>query len=193
MKTAGFKFQEPEKLQGRKHPILSSRANSNSHGFAAGPPFAGDFGRGCQGIAALLLFFVLCFSTEAEKRNDASIWSHSVVTVEVARKQYDYYQPWSKPMRQVQKVGTVLGGHQILTTANDLFDRTLVRLQKGGRGRWWIGEVVWLDYHANLALITTAEADFWNDLNPILLDRTAAPEGRPGPGARRSRPAPSRS
>ena len=42
-------------------------------------------------------------------------------------------------MRQVQKVGTVLGGHQILTTANDLFDRTLVRLQKGGRGRWWIG------------------------------------------------------
>src|SRR5689334_25359274 len=38
-----------------------------------------------------------------------SPWEKSVVTLEVARKQYDYYQPWSKPMKRLQKVGTVIG------------------------------------------------------------------------------------
>jgi len=128
-------------------------------------------------LTALLTFSALQFPVQAEKRADA-LWSSSVVTIEVARKQYDYYQPWSKPMRQVQKMGTVIAGHQVLTTANDLFDRTLVRLQKRGRGRWWIGEVVWIDYHANLALITTGEADFWDDLKAVSLERTAAPRGR---------------
>src|SRR5215467_8591551 len=128
-------------------------------------------------LTALLTFSALQFPVQAEKRID-SAWSSSVVTIEVARKQYDYYQPWSTPMRQVQKMGTVIAGHQVLTTANDLFDRTLVRLQKRGRGRWWIGEVVWIDYHANLALITTGEADFWNDLKAVSLERAAAPRGR---------------
>ena len=117
-------------------------------------------------------------ATHGGQKNEAGPWERSVVTLEVARKQYEYYQPWSKPMRQVQKVGTVLTGHQILTTANDLFDRTLVRLQKGGRGRWWIGEVLWIDYYANLALITTAETDFWKDLKPVTLDGATSAEGK---------------
>jgi hypothetical protein len=41
-----------------------------------------------------------------------------------------------------------------------------VRLQKGGRGRWFAGEVSWVDYHANLALVTTQDPDFWKDLKP---------------------------
>src|SRR5215467_2543407 len=94
-------------------------------------------------------------------------WERSIVTIEVSRKQYDYYQPWSKRTRRFQKTGIYLGDHQILTTADELFDRTLVRLQKGGRGRWWIGEVSWLDYHANLALVTVSEENFWHDLKPV--------------------------
>src|SRR5437879_5166306 len=58
-------------------------------------------------------------------------WERSIVTIEISRKQYDYYQPWSKRTRRFQKIGTVIGDHQILTTADELFDRTLVRLQKG--------------------------------------------------------------
>src|ERR1051326_4475661 len=122
------------------------------------------------------LKFFLCFllllaaapaHAGEEKRNVPSIWARSIVTIEVARKQYDYYQPWSKPTHQVQKIGTVIGDRHILTTANDLFDRTLVRLQKGGRGQWYIGEVVWIDYHANLALLTTSDPEFWRDLKPV--------------------------
>src|SRR5689334_22848857 len=128
----------------------------------------------------ILLFLLIIGATAFEvrsgepKRAASSAWEQSIVTLEVARKKYDYYQPWSKPTRQVQKIGTVLPGHQILTTANDMFDRTLVRLQKEGRGRWWIGEVTWIDYHANLALVTTSEAEFWSGLKPVALDKTAA-------------------
>src|SRR4051794_16084196 len=43
-------------------------------------------------------------------------WEHSIVNVEVARKQYDYYQPWSKRTRKTLKTGTVMSDHQILTT-----------------------------------------------------------------------------
>ena len=65
----------------------------------------------------------------------------------------------------------------MLTTADEMFDRTLVRLQKGGRGLWRIGEVKWIDYHANLALVTTKEADFWRDLKPAALGSAAPAQG----------------
>ena len=40
-------------------------------------------------------------------------------------------------------------------------------MQKNGRGRWWLGDLAWIDYHANLALITNSEPEFWKDLQPI--------------------------
>src|SRR5213592_3362719 len=89
-------------------------------------------------LAALLVALCSSLTAQEAKRTASSPWEHSVVTLEVARKQYDYYQPWSKPTKRLQKTGTVVGDRQILTTADELFDRTLVRLQKEGRGRWWI-------------------------------------------------------
>ncbi|MGA2864810.1 MAG: hypothetical protein ABSF95_10010 [Verrucomicrobiota bacterium] len=108
---------------------------------------------------------------------EGSAWEHSIVTLEVARKQYDYYQPWSKGLRRLQKAGLVVGEREVLTTADELFERTLVRLQKGGRGQWWMGQAAWIDYHANLALVTTAEADFWRDLKPATLGSAAPSQG----------------
>jgi hypothetical protein len=112
-----------------------------------------------------------------ERKDEGSPWERSIVTLEVARRQYDYYQPWSQGTRRLQKAGLVAGEREVLTTADEMFDRTLVRLQKGGRGRWWIGEVKWIDYHANLALVTTSEADFWRDLQPATLGSAAPTEG----------------
>lgn len=94
-------------------------------------------------------------------------WLNSVVIVEVTRKQYDYFQPWTKRMKTTQKTGIVVGESSILTTADEVYDRTLVRLQKGGRGKWWTGDVQWIDYHANLALITTPDPQFWTGLEPV--------------------------
>jgi hypothetical protein len=99
-----------------------------------------------------------------------SPWERSVVTIEVTHKQYDYYQPWTRKTRKLLKAGTVIGQRQILTTAEDLWDRTLVRLQKEGRGQWWIGEVIWVDYHANLALLGAPDTEFWRGLKPVALN-----------------------
>ncbi len=103
------------------------------------------------------------------KKGEAARWQSSVVTIEVARKQYDYYQPWSRRTQRLQKTGTVIDGHQILTTADEFFDRTLVRLQKGGHGQWFKGEVAWIDYPANLALVTVSDTAFWEGLTPAKL------------------------
>jgi hypothetical protein len=114
---------------------------------------------------------------QTKSETSAAHWERSVVHLDVTRKRYDYTQPWSKRLKNTQKMGVVLAGNEILTTADEMFDRTLVRIQKGGRGKWSIGEVSWIDYHANLAIVTTTEAGFWTDLQPVnLADPSAAPE-----------------
>jgi hypothetical protein len=100
-------------------------------------------------------------------------WEQSVVLIEVTRKQYDYMQPWSKRMRNAQKNGIVIGPGEILTTAEELADRTLIRIQKGGRGRWANGDVAWIDYHANLAIVTSKDEQLWKDLRPAELSGAA--------------------
>jgi hypothetical protein len=93
----------------------------------------------------------------------------SVVTVEVTSKEYDLMQPWNKPTRSVRKHALVLGDRELVTTAQNLADRTLVRVQKGGRGRWFNAEIRWLDYHANLAVVTVADEGFWKGLKAVSL------------------------
>lgn len=96
-------------------------------------------------------------------------WENSVVLLDVKRKQYDYFQPWSTPMQNLQKFGVVIGAREILTTAEGLSDRTLLRVQKEGRGRWFMGEVTWIDYHANLALVASSDENLWKGLQPASL------------------------
>lgn len=130
-------------------------------------------------IGAGLTAWVACLAMGLIGRAaEAGAWEPSVVAMEVVRKQYDYFLPWTKRMKTTQKVGVVLENRQILTTADEMFDRTLVRIQKGGRGKWWTGDVSWIDYHANLALVTAREGEFWSDLKPVQLVK---PVGNPDP------------
>ncbi|HWV99534.1 MAG TPA: serine protease [Candidatus Acidoferrum sp.] len=124
-----------------------------------------------------VLLSLLPVPAQAQSRKEPSAWEASVVTVEVSRKQYDYYQPWTSKDVRVQKPGLVVGERQILTTADELFNRTLVRVQKHGRGQWWVAEVAWIDYHANLALVTTTEPEFWRGLKPAALGGAIPAEG----------------
>ncbi|MBI3416245.1 MAG: hypothetical protein HY043_13200 [Verrucomicrobia bacterium] len=105
----------------------------------------------------------------AQERNGRNEWEASVVTVDVTRKQYDYQQPWSTRQRTVQKSGIVIGEKEVLTTAEDLSDRTLVRIQKFGRGKWSNAEVKWIDYHANLAILSADDTALWTGLKPATL------------------------
>lgn len=103
-------------------------------------------------------------------------WERAIVTVEVNRKQYEYLQPWTRKVDQIQKMGTIIAEREILTTADHLSNHTLIRLQKG-RGRWFQGQVTWIDYHANLASISCADEKFWEGTEPVALAETTPRRG----------------
>jgi len=123
-----------------------------------------------QLLAAALL--VLCATTALPAQDQprpSSQWEKSIVRIEVSRKVYDYYQPWNRRTDRSLKMGLVVGDKEILTTCQDMSDYTLVRVQKDGRGVWINAKVLWVDYYANLALLTVEEAAFWNGLAPASL------------------------
>lgn len=123
-------------------------------------------------IVAALGLAVFAASATAAERNGRDPMEASLVTLDITAKNYDYFQPWAKPTRSVRKHALVVGDRELVTTAQNLADRTLVRVQKGGRGRWLAAEVKWLDYHANVAVLTVADDGFWNGLKPVeLADR----------------------
>lgn len=117
------------------------------------------------GLRAWVIFFLVSFAPVASAAS-ASEWESSLVYLEVTRKAYEVFQPWTPKSRTVQKNGLVIGAREILTTAEELSDRTMVRVQRGGRGKWWNAEVVWLDYHANLAVLTVRDDTLWPGLKP---------------------------
>lgn len=120
-------------------------------------------------IIAFLFVALFALPVAAQPvRNGSSAWENSIVTIEIARNQYDYNQPWSRKTRRLKKTGLVTGPRQILTTADQLSDHTLIRLQKQGRGQWFVGQVEWVDYPANLALLTTSSESFWEGLKPVV-------------------------
>ncbi len=105
----------------------------------------------------------------AAEGNGRSPFESSVVTLEVTSKDYDFFQPWTKPTRTVRKHALVVGDRQLVTTAQNLADQTLVRVQKRGRGRWYNAEVRWVDYHANLGVLAVADEAFWSGLQSVEL------------------------
>ena len=133
----------------------------------------------CFPLTLMVLIASLPALAQASSATASFAWEKSVVKIEVARKAYDYYQPWNRRNDRAAKTGIVVGERQILVTAQDLSDQTLVRVQKNGRGKWTTASVVWIDYHANLALLTTEDAAFWSDLRSANL--TGKPPGENDP------------
>jgi len=94
-------------------------------------------------------------------------WQDSIVRFDVTRNDHNFRVPWDKRAQTVSKLGAVIDGNEVLTTALGLANHTLVRLQKGGRGRWYDGEVKWVDYQANLAVVGVGDQTFWSGLVPV--------------------------
>jgi hypothetical protein len=96
-------------------------------------------------------------------------WDNAIIHIESTSKEYNYIQPWARSERKSYKSGVVVEGHQIITTADGLSDQTLIRFKKEGGGLFSLGRVVWIDYQANLASLTTDEKDFWTGLQAAKL------------------------
>lgn len=104
-----------------------------------------------------------------DSSSGAFAWENAVIHIEVSSKEYSYVQPWARSERTMVKTGVVIAGHQIITTTEGMADQTLIRLQKQGGGLFSLGRVMWIDYQANLAALTTDESDFWKGLQPAQL------------------------
>jgi len=140
------------------------------------PIFMLRLGRIVQAIAPVIAFLlmtpVLNLNAATEDKSSTSdkfAWDNSIIHIEVTCKEYNYVQPWARSERKASKSGVVIANHRIVTTAEDLADQTLIRLKKQGGGLFSLGRVVWVDYHANLAVLTTDEKDFWTGLQPATL------------------------
>jgi len=96
-----------------------------------------------------------------------STMQESIVRFDVTRNNHNFRVPWDKRAQSVSKLGAVIAGNEVLTTAQGLANHTLVRLQKGGRGRWFNGQVKWVDFQANLAVVGVSDEIFWNNLTPV--------------------------
>lgn len=120
---------------------------------------------------------VLSFSAILGWAMPSSPWERSVVTIEANRKQYDQHQPWNNRLETILKSGVVVDARHVLTTADYLNDTTMIRLQKEGRGTWYQGSLVWIDYHANLALLTSAESNLWRGLRPVAFKKPTPLQG----------------
>lgn len=128
-------------------------------------------------LTSILFLLAALVATPAAQKSRPDEMDDSVVQMEVSRRQYDFVQPWTRRVDQLQKVGTVVGPHEILTTAEYLSDVTLLRLQKGGRGKWYQGEIEWADFHANLAIVTCKDDNFWKGLKPVRIADTTPRTG----------------
>jgi len=116
--------------------------------------------------------------TEGAVRSSAARrWESRVVTLEVSSKQYNFMQPWWRGTQTVLKPGVVLKDKTVLTTAFGLANRTVVRAQSGGRGRWFEAQVSWMDPAANLALITVEDLEFWRGHKAVTFARSIPDDG----------------
>jgi hypothetical protein len=112
----------------------------------------------------------------AKKKNKDHDWTKSVVEIKTSRILYDYSQPWSSSSRTNLKQGIVLDNLTILTTAAELWNSQHVQVRKNGRGNFVDGEIVWIDYYANLALIKVQNPDFWVGLSPVKFAQVIPPK-----------------
>ncbi len=121
-------------------------------------------------LAVALMAINLCTATaKPSSKTSSSSLQDSLVELEVNRKVYDYQMPWTRSSGSIRKSAVAVSGSELLTTADGLSDSTLLRAQRGGRGKWWNAEVAWVDYHANLALLQVKDADFWKGIQPVEL------------------------
>ncbi|HEV3272422.1 MAG TPA: hypothetical protein VGZ93_09600 [Candidatus Methylacidiphilales bacterium] len=122
-------------------------------------------------LAMALSVLTPVLSLQAAHSQDSGpfAWENAIILIQVTSKEYNYIQPWERIEHKVYKTGVVVEGRQILTTADGLADQTEIRLKKQGDGLFSEGRVVWIDYQANLAALTTDETDFWTGLQPARL------------------------
>jgi hypothetical protein len=125
-----------------------------------------------------LLLLCLLLSTVSLLSLSAFDAARSLVEIEITKQSYNYNLPWVVRNQQIRKNGVLIEGRQILTTADGLSNQYLCRVKKGGVSRQYIAKVKWIDYHANVAVLTIDAEDFFTGMQSVPLASAIPQSGR---------------
>ena len=105
----------------------------------------------------IALFSIIALATLPLRAEDKL----SVVRVNVTSQPWDFLRPWGKKQPQTKRaIGAVLEGGKVLVTGDLVANSAYLEFETPEGGRKVPAAVEFVDYEANLALLTTDDADF---------------------------------
>lgn len=100
-----------------------------------------------------------------------------LITVKATYQQWNEYRPWQKSKPQNRTfLGTVVSGNRILIPSFYIQNATLIQFEKGDRPPRVPARILHRDDQVGLALLTTDEPGFFDDLNPVKIAEQAEGE-----------------
>jgi S1-C subfamily serine protease len=95
-------------------------------------------------------------------------FKQSLVYLEITNSGYDQYQPWRQaPISKDSGFGCAVSPYEILTTAENVMNASLVQIRCYAQNEWIPASVKVIDYEYNLALLQLEEKALKAPLQPI--------------------------
>ena len=90
-------------------------------------------------------------------RREAVLRNDSLVKVNATYQGYAPHIPWQRESPASRRgLGVILSGNRVLVTAQIVADATYIELELADSGQKLPAKVTWVDYEANLAVLSTA-------------------------------------
>jgi hypothetical protein len=120
-------------------------------------------------LASFLLLSLLTPLASAQEDVDDR-FEDSVVRLSVSKQSFDVSVPWQAgDVSQQLHLGVVLDGNRILTTAFAVADATFIEMTRFGETARWEMQPRFVDWEANLALLTAVKSEAYQGLSPVSL------------------------
>ena len=128
------------------------------------------------GVAAFLLPLAaaLCLMLPADAaraRGDSSV-RRSVVKIHVQKTVPSFKQPWVvNGPSESSGSGCIISGRHILTSAHVVSHAAFIHVSKFGDPKKYTADLLFISHHADLAILTVKEKEFFDDVKPFEISR----------------------
>lgn len=113
----------------------------------------------------------------AEAERDLQAYARSLVRVNSTSQSYDFLRPWLKKNPSTRRgLGVVVAENRVLVTAELVANHTYIELERPASGERIAARLEFVDYEANLALLSATDPEFLKQAEVLQLDETAAVE-----------------
>lgn len=87
----------------------------------------------------------------------------SIVKIYTVASLPSYQEPWNTSTAQFSGSGSIIAGQKILTNAHVIANSTFLEVKRYGQTKRYEAEVLYASHHADLAVITVKNKDFFKD------------------------------